>query len=53
LEAIEAARATGGGLTGRGMAMSAGRAMLRMGLLFVAAAALTAPVPGQERKVRK
>ena len=33
--------------------MSAGRAILRMGLLFVAAAALTAPVPGQERKVRK
>ena len=35
------------------MAMSAGRAILRMGLLFLAAAALTAPVPGQERKVRK
>ena len=33
--------------------MSAGRAILRMGLLFLAAAALTAPVPGQERKVRK
>src|SRR4026209_189281 len=35
------------------MAINAGRAVVRMGLLFVAAAALTAPVPGQERKVRK
>jgi hypothetical protein len=35
------------------MAITAARAVLRMGVLFGAAAALTAPAPGQERKVRK